>query len=71
MELRSHCLTCTRVVVNDSDGSDEKEFERSVFHDKALLDASETKQKSSEQSAPTTNLAVQVVAPLLMKGLHP
>ena len=60
MELRSHCLTCTRVEVNDSDSSDEKEFERSVFSDKALKlpDATETKQKYSDESTPTTNCAV-------------
>ena len=46
--------------MNDSDSSDEKEFERSVFKKKALKlpDASETKQKSGDESTPTTNCAV-------------
>ena len=52
-------MTCTRLEVNDSDSSDEKEFERSVFfYDKALLDASDTKQKSRNESAPTTSCTV-------------
>ena len=46
--------------MNDSDSSDKKEFERSVFNDKALKlpDASETKQKYSDENTPTTNCAV-------------
>ena len=51
MQLRKHSFTCSRIEVNDSDGSDEKEFERSVFDDRVLPDACKTPQQASDESA--------------------
>ena len=50
MQLRKHLFTCSSTEVNDSDSSDEKEFERSVFDDRVLPDACKTAQQASDES---------------------
>ena len=50
MQLRKHSFTCSSIEVNDSDSSDEKEFERSVFDDRILPDVCKTAQQASDES---------------------
>ena len=51
MQLRKHSFTCSGIEVNDSDSSDEEEFQRSVFDDRVLPDAGKTAQQAGGDSA--------------------
>ena len=48
--MRKHSFTCSSIEVNDSESSDEKEFERSVFDDRILRVACKTTQQASDES---------------------
>lgn len=57
MQLRKHCFVCSKIDI-DSDSSDEKEFERSVFDKDHPVDCEAVQQNRDEIEPSASNTAV-------------